>query len=190
MAAPPRPLPPMSVDEYLAFDERSPVRHEYVDGYVYAMTGGTLRHNRIAVNIASRLQAAARGGPCQVFIKDVRVRVSETRFYYPDLVVACGPLDMGATVLRDPCLIVEVTSASTRGTDQREKLVAYQQIPALDTYLIVAQDRRAVVRHFRVEGDRWDMQLLDGREGRDRLRLACPEAQLTLDEVYEGAGLA
>jgi len=178
----------MTAEEYLAFEESSSVRHEYVDGYVHAMTGGSLRHNAIAFNIARRLSDAARGSSCRVFINDVKVRADESRFYYPDVVVVCGPVDMEGSVIRNPCLVVEVLSPSTRATDQREKLVAYQKIRALGACLLVEQDERVVERHFRDFDERWRLETLAGRE-RDRVRCPCPEVELTLDEIYEGTGV-
>lgn len=180
----------MTVEEYLAFEETSPVRHEYVDGYVYAMTGGSLRHNHIALNIYRRLAAAARGGPCHVFVNDVKVRVDATRFYYPDLVVVCGPVDLGAVVARDPCLVVEVLSPGTRGTDQREKVAAYRKIGALRSYLVVEQAERVVEHHSRDAAGGWALGTLSARSGLTRVRVPCPQdLELTLDEIYEGSGV-
>lgn len=190
MAAPQRLAPPMTVDEYLAFEETSPVRHEYVDGYVYAMTGGSLRHNHIALNIYRRLAAAARGGPCHVFVNDVKVRVDETKFYYPDIVVVCGPVDLEGSVVRDPCMIVEVLSPGTRTTDQREKVAAYRKIESLGAYLVVEQDERVVERHYREPGGGWGLGTFAGVTDRTRVPAPCPaDAALTLDEIYEGAGV-
>ena len=80
----------MSVEEYLQFEESSPLRHEYVAGEVYAMPDVTLRHNTVALNIIGRLSAVAGNGPCQVFFTEVRLRASDTTYYYPDVMVVCG----------------------------------------------------------------------------------------------------
>ena len=179
----------MTVEEYLAFEETSAARHEYVDGYVYAMTGGSLRHNHIAGNIYARLRAAARGGPCRVFINDVKVRADESTFYYPDVVVVCGPVDMDGTVIRNPCLVVEVLSPSTRTTDQREKVAAYRKIESLGAYLVVEQDERVVERHYREAGGGWGLGTFAEGTDRTRVPVPCPETALTLDEIYEGSGV-
>ena len=180
----------MTVEEYLAFEDASSVRHEYVDGYIYAMTGGSLRHNYIAFNIASQLRAAARGGPCRVFINDVKVRVGESKFYYPDVVVVCGPVDMDGTVIRNPCLVVEVLSPSTRAVDQREKVAAYRTIDSLAAYLTVEQSQRVVEWHYR-DGSAggWGLGAFAAGTARTRVPVPCPETVLTLDEIYEGTGL-
>jgi Uma2 family endonuclease len=83
-----RPL--LSVEEYLRLEETSPVKHEYVGGFIHALAGASKRHNQIALNIASRLRDAVRGGPCRVYIGDVKVRVADDVYYYPDVVVSCG----------------------------------------------------------------------------------------------------
>lgn len=189
MAAPWRLAPPMTVEEYLAFEEASSVRHEYVDGYVYAMTGGSLRHNYIALNIASRLRAA-RGGPCRVFINDVKVRVGESKFDYPDVVVVCGPVDMVGSIIRNPCLVVEVLSPSTRAVDQREKVAAYRTIDSLAAYLTVEQAQRVVEWHHR-DGSAggWGLGAFAAGTARTRVPVPYPEVGLTLDDIYEGTGV-
>lgn len=116
-----RPAGPMSLDEYLAFEERSPLRHEYVAGEVYTMTGATTRHNLITLNIVSHLRGAARSHGCRVFATDVKLR-SADRVYCPDVIVACGKAANVELIVEEPSLVVEVTSPSTRATDRREKL--------------------------------------------------------------------
>jgi Uma2 family endonuclease len=189
MAAPERLAPPMTVEEYLAFEETAPVRHEYVDGYAYAMTGGSLRHNAIARNILTRLHAAARGGPCQLFMSDVKVRASGSTFYYPDVLVVCGPVDMQGNVIRNPCLVVEVLSPSTRTVDQREKVAAYRKIASVAAYLVVEPDVRVVERHHRDASGAWGLGTFAGGTDRTRVPVPCPETVLTLDDIYEGTGV-
>src|SRR5437868_14877821 len=101
----------MSVEEYLAFEETASLRHEFVDGQVFAMVGTTLRHNIISANLQSILQTHLRGSSCRAFISDVKVRVEATNsFYYPDIMVSCKPLDTSGTVITEPVLLVEVLS--------------------------------------------------------------------------------
>lgn len=179
------PHRPLSVEEYLELEKTATVRHEYVGGMVHALAGASDRHNRITLNIASRLLANARGGPCRVYMSDMKLRASENAFYYPDVMVVCEPLEPGnPDFQRDPCLVVEVLSPSTEQIDRREKLLTYQNIPGVGAYLVVSQDRRRVERHFRGEDGLWRKADLVN-EG--RLPLPCPPgAELTLDEVYEG----
>src|SRR5262245_51494053 len=124
-------LGPMTVEEYLAFENSSPMRHEFVAGRVYAMTGTTARHNRIVSNIHARLRTATSKGTCAAYFIDLRVRVARNRIYYPDAVVVCTPHHGDALLFETPCLVVEVTSAATRRIDRGEKLDAYLGIPSL-----------------------------------------------------------
>lgn len=188
MPAPRRLAQPMTPEEYLAFEERSPVKHEYVDGYVYAMSGTRRRHNRILVNVARRLGNIAEGGPCDVFVNDLKVRADETRYYYPDVGVTCGPYDDEALVIADPCLVVEVTSPSTRTTDHREKLGAYTRVSTLGAYLIVEADRPEVHRHWRDADGAWRYEVVTPESG-GRVPVPCPETVLTLDAIYAGVTL-
>ena len=133
-----------SVAEYLASEKDSPVRHEYVDGQIYAMAGASDRHNRIALNLASRLNDHLNGGPCEVFIADMKVIVDPLVYYYPDVVVACDPPGGDPYVRTQPHLIIEVVSPSTERIDRHEKWFAYRRVPSLLEYVLVLQDRMQV----------------------------------------------
>jgi Uma2 family endonuclease len=107
-----REYTPVPEEEYLRLEAQSPIRHEYVAGEVFATTGGTLRHNTIALNLAALLRALLRNGPCRIFINDVRVRVDKANaYYYPDVLVACGggqgQVDLDATTVHDPVLLMK-----------------------------------------------------------------------------------
>jgi len=118
----------MTVEEYFRFEEDSPIRHEYVAGEVYAMSGATVRHNLIAGTIFTQLFAAADVGPCRVFMNAMRVEVAGDRYYYPDVAVICSPIAELDVVARGPCVVVEVTSPSTARIDRGEKLEAYRRM--------------------------------------------------------------
>lgn len=183
-----RPAPwRMTVDEYLAFEAKSPVKHEYLSGLVYAMSGVSLRHGRIAFNIARHLHGAARARGCTVLLSDVQVRAAHDRFYYPDVLVVCGKAAEVERIVEAPSLIVEVTSPSRRATDRREKLDAYLRIVSLRAYLIVDQRRRYVLAYTREgEGD-WRQ---DELAGTGEIALPFLDAPLTLDQVYQDVTLA
>ena len=177
----------MTVDEYFLFEESSPLRHEYVAGEVYAMSGGTVRHSRISLNIATRLFSAAGDGPCQAVI-EVRLRAADDAYYYPDAMVVCGAISQEDIVIREPCVVIEVTSPSTVRTDRGEKLAAYREIPSLRAYLIVDHRRRRVERHWRDDlASPWKREDImgDGTVAVPRL-----EVELTVDEIYRGVDLA
>lgn len=181
-----RSAQPISVADYLASEEASPTRSEYVRGDVYAMTGGTARHNRIVRNIVVRLSASERGGPCRTYFLDLKVRAAEDIYYYPDVAVTCGPHEGSTQVFDQPCLVVEVASPSTRRTDRGEKLVAYQSIRSLRAYLIVEQHRRQVTYYSRTVDEEWVRRDMVN-EG--ELVIPCPESRLTFEDIYEGVEL-
>jgi len=130
----------LSVAEYLALEGRSDTRHEYVDGVIYAMVGGPVRHNLVAASLLSMLRSHLRNSPCRVYMSDMKVQAG-TRFYYPDVMVSCEKLNLTATYESAPVLIVEVLSESTEARDRLEKLVAYQSISSLTEYVLVSQDK-------------------------------------------------
>ena len=176
-------LGPLSVDEYLALEESSTVRHELVAGRVYQMSGATLRHNQIATNILRRLDALTPGTACRVYLIDIKVRVAADRIYYPDVVVACTAQEQDAMIVDAPCFIVEVTSPSTRRTDRGEKLDAYLALASLRGYLVVEQDRRHVTAYERETDTEWkrDEVVTSGV-----VRVACLDGEMSLDDVYAG----
>jgi len=178
----------MTVDEYLRFDESSPVRHEYVGGEVFAMSGVTLRHNRISRNIVVALSAAAGDGPCEVFSDVVRLRAASDTYYYPDVMVVCVPTAELDVIVTEPCVVVEVTSPSTARIDRGEKLMAYRAIPSVRAYLIVDHRRKRVEGHWRDAANAdW---IRDEVVGDGRIRVPCLDAELSLDVIYRRVDLA
>lgn len=184
MTSPPPLSRRLTVEQYLEYEEAALGKQEYVAGELYAICGVSARHNRIAINILRRLSAASEGGPCLVFISDVKLRAAEDVVYYPDILVVCGPVDPGAVVLSDACLVVEVTSPSTARFDRSEKLDVYRRSRTLMTYLIVEQAWRRVTRHWRDSQGEWQRDEFTGGEG--AIPIPCPETTLTLAEIYEG----
>lgn len=172
----------ISPEEYLAEEELREIRHEYLNGDIYAMAGTTVDHNRIAGNIHTALNVHLRGQTCEPFINDMKAHIAVAHgewFYYPDVMVNCNPAGQQKLFCDTPSVIFEVLSPSTRRIDQQEKLLAYQAIAALHTYVIVAQDRREVAVFRRSAG--WVKEILpaDGA-------LPIPELGFTLplDAIY------
>lgn len=177
--------PYLSEPDYLATEQHSEERHEYVDGQVYAMAGTLLRHNDIALNIAFALRTAARGTPCKINMSAVKVRVQRSKaYYYPDVILSCQRDAADEYYLEHPCLIVEISSPSTEWKDFTEKLIAYQKLETLQVYLIVAQDQPQVTMFYRDPEGAWEVTRLDDLE--PVLPLTCIEASLTLATIYEG----
>jgi Uma2 family endonuclease len=172
--------------DYLEGEKIAEVRHEYVDGQVYAMAGTSRRHNRIAVNFARKLALMDRqGNPCEIYLSDVKVRAQRAKsYYYPDVIVGCQSDETDEYYLEKPCLIVEVTSKSTEWKDYAEKLIAYQKLASLQVYLIVAQDQPLVTMYYRDAETGWEVARFD--ELAQALTLPCPECTLTLVDIYEG----
>jgi Uma2 family endonuclease len=136
----------LSVDEYLQLETVSTVRHEYLAGQIFAMTGGTRRHNRIASRIFNAIDNHLGEGPCEAYIADVKVRFkinTDEYLYYPDVLVSCEP-EESEQYVQYPKLIIEVLSPSTESVDRREKTLVYRAIPSLEEYVIVAQDEPQV----------------------------------------------
>jgi Uma2 family endonuclease len=176
----------MTVEEYLHFEESSPIKHEYVAGEVYAMSGATARHNRIAGNVFARLLAAAKAGPCDVFVSDMRLEAAGDRYYYPDVMVVSTPVGELDVVTRRPCVVLEVTSPSTARIDRGEKPDAYRQIPTLRAYLIVDHRRQRIERHWRDAAHEWrrDVVVTEGR-----VPVPCLDVEFTLGEICERVDL-
>jgi len=182
--------PYLSVDEYLAGEQHSDVRYEYVDGEVFALAGAAERHNRIAGNIFFHLRAAARGGPCGVFISDMKVRLqARNALYYPDVLVTCDPADCEPLYKTRPFLIVEVLSPATEVIDRREKLTGYRTLPSLTHYLLVAQDCRRVELYRREEDGHWSHTVFE-ESGHLDARATGFAASLSQDDIYEDVVLA
>ena len=126
----PRKIQRLSVADYLEAEKDSPVRHEYVDGQIFAMAGASDRHNRIAGSFYNRLDDHLGDGPCEPFISDMKVWVSESVYYYPDVVVACDGPGADEYYRKQPRLIIEVSSPGTERINRSEKL-AYKQVKSL-----------------------------------------------------------
>lgn len=174
-----------SEEDYLADEELSEVHHEYLDGLVYAMSGANERHNRITMNLGFHLRGPARGGPCGVFVSDMKLRVEANRaYYYPDVMVACDSDDKHELYKTRPCLVAEVLSPSTEAIDRREKLRAYQSIADLRYILLIASSHTEVDYFCRNHQGEWEAARLD--EG-EILWAECGayRAGLGLEDIYE-----
>lgn len=176
-----------TVEEYLAFEEDSQVKHEYVGGRVSAMAGASLRHNALCGRLYVLLDRAAGSGPCRPYMADARVQVdlaSHTAVYYPDVVVSCDPRDHDPFILRFPKLIVEVLSPSTERVDRMEKFLTYRAIPTLEEYVLVRQDEPSVTVYRR--SDNWAEDLV-GPGG--TVELPSVGLSVPLEAIYARAGL-
>lgn len=174
----------MTSQEYLEWEERQDIKYEYVNGEVFAMTGGTIPHNDIALNLASALKSHLRGSRCRVNMADVKVCVSEDGpFHYPDVVVSCDQRDRQAIkFIQYPCLIVEVLSPSTEGYDRGGKFTHYRRIQTLREYVLI-DAQKVSVECFRLN-DRglWE---LHPYEAGDEVHLTSVDFHFPISLVYE-----
>lgn len=175
-------------EQYLAFEEESETKHEYRCGEIFAMSGASFRHARIATNFLIALGAKLRGKPCQPLNSDMRMSVKKARlFTYPDITVVCGkPVfdERNAHTLTNPTLLVEVLSPSTERYDRTTKFRMYKQIPTLREYVLVSQSEPLVEKFVRDEHDNWITTDAVGMEA--TVSFPSIECDLALADIYEG----
>jgi len=175
----------LTQQDYLAFELTAELRHEYVDGQLYAMAGASERHNRISLNVGFHLRAAALGGHCGVFVSDMKLKIAwRNAYYYPDVMLVCNAQDNGEYYKQQPFFIAEVLSLSTASIDRREKLLVYQKIPGLRYYLLISSEQKQVEYFVRDAQDEWQTALLEADE---TLTIVCENyhAVLSLSDIYE-----
>ncbi|MBE3559748.1 MAG: Uma2 family endonuclease [Ktedonobacteraceae bacterium] len=171
-------------EEYWKLVEQFPShKYEYVDGYVRMMTGGSVPHGEISLNIGAALREALRHSECHVYSSDVMVRLSEWRCYCPDVSVSCDPHDWTRTkAIEAPIVIVEVLSPSTRHIDTGEKLEAYRRFPTIQEILFADSYRRYVEHYHRLGQSRWEVTTYENEQ--DVIYLPAIEVSLSLSEIY------
>lgn len=174
----------MTYAEYLAAEAASDVKHEYLRGEVFAMSGGTPEHGRLAANMIHELRTALGRRRCNVFTSDVRIRIQETdRSTYPDVSVVCGQLERAADdpqAITNPVVIVEVLSDSTEAEDRGDKFAHYRRLPSLREYVLVAQRARRI-EVFRRDDKRWT--LFEAGPG-ETVSLESIDVRIDVDAVY------
>ena len=177
----------LSVPEYRALEESSQIKHEYIHGHIYAMAGGSLAHDVVAHNVRALIDAHLGDGPCRVLGPDVRLRVDDDTYYYPDALVVCDEwLDLTAVEVSLPCLIVEVLSEGTEVRDRGIKYAGYQTLSSCVEYLLVDARRRTVERYWRSENGVWrsERRAADGSLTLESIGLTCP-----VDALYRRTSL-
>lgn len=172
-----------SVDDYLAIELASPVRHELLDGTIYAMAGGTARHNEVASNVHLALGRAFEEGPCRPVGADQRIRVGPGRYTYADVTLYCEPIQVAPGTPPDtatnPSVVVEVLSDATREYDCTEKLTLYQGMSSLREVLLIEPEQALVVR-WRREGTGWVQEAVTDPDG----QVVVLGRTLTMRDVY------
>src|SRR5579859_2916499 len=176
----------MTVEEYFQLEEHDPeTRYEYIDGHVYAMAGGTANHDTIKSNIQRILWNLLRGGKCRVYSSDMKVYISETRYFHPDVIVTCDPRDRGTIqAIQSPRLVVEVLvevpSPTTELTDRTWKLKNYRAHPTIEEY-VLADSRSLKIEIYHKENNKW---IYDAFENNDDIILHSLGVHFPLADAY------
>ena len=176
----------LTVEEYLAGEERAVEKHEYVDGSVYGIDEKSFAHSAIATNLLGLLHAQLRGNRCRPLNSDMKLRIrlaDHTRFYYPDVQVVCRANPPNEHFQDEPVVVFEVVSESTRRIDEQEKRAAYLAIPTLNAYVLIEQDRPAATV-WRRTGQGFVREDYAGMEA--VVTFSEIDARLTLGELREG----
>jgi len=178
----------LTPEEYFIWEEQQEFKHEYIDGEVFAMTGGTLPHNKVTLNLYSFLRAYLRLKKCTAFVADAKVGVSEAGpFFYPDLAVTCDPRDQTAVkFIQYPCLIAEAISPSTEGRDRGAKFAHYRKINTLQEYLLL-DPTQINVELFRLNAQgKWELNSYGTGE---EIYLESVGVGVAIDLLYEDINL-
>jgi len=173
---------PMTLAEFLEWEEGQPLRYEFDGVGPVAMTGGTYGHSTIQRNLAFALTGRLRGKPCQFQGSDLKIQVGDGHIRYPDGMIVCSPIDRTATVVHEPVVVFEVLSPSTAAKDRIVKAREYQATPSIRRYVMLEQDSVGATIYAR-SGETWTHEILVA----DSI-LALPEigVSLPLAEFYEG----
>ncbi len=172
-------------DEYLRMEEKSEIKHEYIDGYVYAMAGANDHHVTIALNMAFVIRNHLRGSNCRVYMSDMKARIdSLNRFYYPDVMVTCDPRDTQTPNHKHfPKLIIEVLSKSTEGFDRGDKFIDYQQLDSLEEYVLINTKRQRLDCFRRNKEGLWVLKSYFGEQ--DKFQLSSINFEEKFAVLYE-----
>lgn len=184
MIATPQPSQ-MSVEAYLDWEPQQEIRYEYVNGEIYAMTGGTIPHNDIAINLLSTLLPQVRAQGCRLNMADVKLQIDASGlYYYPDLIVSFDPRDLNARkFIQYPKLIVEVFSPGTADKDRGDKFRDYQRILTLQEYLLISSEKISAECYRRGEGRMW---LYYPYAAGDEITLESLGYRIAIEQLYTG----
>lgn len=185
MIAVPNQSPKLTPTEYFAWEEQQLHRHEFINGEVYAMSGGTQNHSRISLKFGALLDNHLSNSSCRVFNSDCRVKIVETNDYtYPDVSVSCDPRDKTTDqYITYPCIIIEVLSDSTEAYDRGKKFFRYRQNPQLQDYVLVSSEEIAIDLYRKNSSGHWE--IINYRPG-DTVELQSVNLSFPIEQVYRG----
>jgi Uma2 family endonuclease len=175
-------------EEYLAFERAAKTKHEYLDGQIYAMAGGSPPHNQICFNLSGELHPQLKGTACVGYTSDQKIRTDPMDlFSYPDLTIVCGPPlfhDQHKDVILNPTVIIEVLSPSTEEYDRKEKFTRYQNLQSLTDYILVSQNR-VCVEHFIRQKDKRKWLYSMETELQAEITIGSINCRLKLADIYD-----
>jgi Uma2 family endonuclease len=184
----PKRIATYTPEEYLAFERTAKTKHEYLDGQIYAMAGGSPQHNQICFNLAGEIHPQLKGTSCIGYTSDQKIRTElMDLFSYPDLTIVCGEPrfhDKDQDVILNPKVIIEVLSPNTENYDRREKFTRYQSLKSLSDYILVAQDRPGVEHFVRQKGKRQWLFTIE-TEMSAEIVIASINCRLKLADIYD-----
>jgi len=176
--------PRMTLQAYLDWENAQDTKNEFVQGEIFAMTGGRRAHGRVVSNLNWRLAEALNGSPCQVFAEGMKVQVADDSILYPDVFVTCDAADLATDqIFRNPKLVVEVLSPSTQAYDRSRKFALYRRLPSLQEYILVDPETRRVEAFRRTAQNQWVLHDMSDGQTMEAASIGC---QVALAAVFQG----
>ncbi len=177
---------PVTLEDYLSFERQATKKYEFVEGIIYAMSGASRQHNMIVGNLHGELWTHFKKRHCNVYMSDMRVKVNQTDYVYPDVVALCGDTELEDEqfdTLLNPSVIIEVLSTYTQSYDKGKKMTLYQNIPTIQDYVLVAQEECRIEHYQRQNQNQWLLTVLT--EPEHTLNLQSVNVQIALSDVYD-----
>ena len=174
----------ITYEDYLKLEEKSKIKHEFMDGEIFAMAGASRRHNLATTNISRCLGNALEKTDCEVYVSDFRVKIRDRHNVYPDVAVACGDIETedNENTLLSPVVVFEVLSKSTESRDRGEKAEDYFKLPSLQDYILVSQYRVRVEQFSREKNNIWKLKIYESLE--DTVEIDSIGCKISLEMIY------
>lgn len=174
----------LTLDDIREMELRDGIRYELVDGQAVAMVGGTQAHDIINLSLASAIRFQLKGSKCRPFTGNMRVKIPNGNYRYPDISIDCNPVDLSSIYTGDPSMVIEILSESTEFFDENDKLEEYKSIPSLIYIMLISQDRPYIQFYRRDDNQQWQ-GLKKFTEANNTIRLPLIGIELTLAQIYE-----
>ncbi|MCU0470149.1 MAG: Uma2 family endonuclease [Arcicella sp.] len=175
-----------TVEEYMNMELHADYKHEYHDGEIITMPGGTINHSKIGLNVATTLKFRQKGKSCKPFNSDMAIAINDFRYVYPDVSVVCGEPIMGIlnkNSIQNPTLIIEVLSEGTASYDSGDKFRKYREIKTLKEYVLIDQESFLVEVFSKLEDNHWDLRVFN--QANNIIPLKSIDTEISMQEIYE-----